>query len=363
MIKKLIAFGTVSICAVLAAPNCGWAQEYISGMKWDEPKEVTPGKTSADPPSDAIILFDGKDLSAWENGDKWPVKDGIATVGKGDITTKQKFGDLQLHIEWSAPNPPHGHSQARGNSGVFLQDRYELQVLDSYHDKTYFDGQASAIYKQHPPLVNATRPPGEWNTYDVVWTAPKFKDDGSLESPAYITVLHNGVLTQNHFALEGITPFTEVPHYDKHGKLPIHLQDHGNPVRYRNIWVREIKPIEGTRERAPFFHDRATGKDTPISQLTTKIGGQLTLDGNAVEGGKIFMLGEHAVKQIQGRVTNGKYLVDHIKPGKYSVAIQPVAGSQDDTHLPGKYRTADTSGITVQIKDGANSVDIALSAK
>ena len=132
---------------------------------------------------------------------------------------------------------------------------------------------------------------------------------------------------------------------------------------YRNIWVREIKPIEGTRERPPFFHDHATGKDTPVSEIKSKIGGQLTLDGKAMAGGKIFMLGENAEKQIQGRVTNGKYLVDHIKPGKYSVAIQPVAGSQDDIHLPEKYRMADTSGVTVQIKDGTNTVDIALSAK
>ena len=157
-------------------------------MKWNEPEVVTPGKTDADPPSDAVILFDGKDLSAWENGDKWIVKDGIATVGKGDITTKQSFGDCQLHIEWSAPKPPHGHSQQRGNSGVFLQDHYELQVLDSYKDKTYFDGQASAIYKQRPPMVNAMRPPGEWNTYDIVWNGPQFNDDGSLE----VARVHHG---------------------------------------------------------------------------------------------------------------------------------------------------------------------------
>jgi hypothetical protein len=266
MINKLIAFGTVAVCAVLATPCGGRAQEYLSGMKWQEPPVVTPGKTCGDPPSDAIILFDGKDLSAWENGDKWIVKDGVAIVHGGDIKTKQSFGNCQLHIEWSAPNPPKGHGQGRGNSGVFLQDHYELQVLDSYNDKTYFDGQASAIYKQRPPMVNATRPPGEWNTYDVVWDAPQFNDDGSLKSPAYITVLHNGVLTQNHFAVEGATPFNEVPHYEKHGKLPIHLQDHGNPVRYRNIWVREVKPIEGKREREPHFHDHATGKDTPIKK-------------------------------------------------------------------------------------------------
>jgi biopolymer transport protein ExbD len=264
MINKLIAFRTVAVCVFLAAPHFGQAQEYLSGMKWNEPPVVTPGKTSADPPSDAVILFDGKDLSAWENGENWTVKDGVATIGKGEIKTKQSFGDCQLHIEWSAPNPPKGHSQGRGNSGVFMQDRYEVQVLDSYNDKTYFDGQASAIYKQRPPMVNAMRPPGEWNTYEIIWDAPKFKDDGSLEAPAYVTVIHNGVLTQNHFALEGITDFPQVPHYVKHGRAPIHLQDHGNPVRYRNIWVREIKPIEGTREREPYFHDHKTGKDTPI---------------------------------------------------------------------------------------------------
>lgn len=270
MINKLIALVAVTVSVVLAVPDCGWAQEYLSGMTWNEPTVVTPGKTSADPPSDAVILL-GKDLSAWENGDKWPVKDGVATVGKGDITTKQSFGDCQLHVEWSAPNPPKGHSQQRGNSGVFLQNHYELQVLDSYKDKTYFDGQASAIYKQTPPMVNAMRPPGEWNTYDVVWNAPKFKEDGSLESPAYITVLHNGVLTLNHFAVEGATPFNQAPAYEKHGKLPIHLQDHGNPVRYRNIWVREIKPIKGKREREPYFHDHATGKDTPVVKKTSSI--------------------------------------------------------------------------------------------
>jgi hypothetical protein len=130
-----------------------------------------------------------------------------------------------------------------------------MQVLDSYDNETYFDGQAGAIYKQTPPMVNAMRPPGEWNTYDIIWTAPKFKDDGSLESPAYITALHNGVLVLNHFALLGTTPFNRPPSYEKHGKLPIHLQDHGNPVRFRNIWVREIKPIVGERVREPYFRD------------------------------------------------------------------------------------------------------------
>jgi 3-keto-disaccharide hydrolase len=261
VLSLLIVTGMV----IGVAPRCP-GQEYVSGIKWAEPPVVTPGKKCGDPPSDAIILFDGKDLSKWVNGDKWIVKDGVAIVKDSDITSKDSFGDCQLHVEWSSPVPATGTSQGRGNSGVFLMDRYELQVLDSYKNETYFDGQASAIYKQMPPMVNVTRPPGEWNTYDIVWNGPKFKDDGGLESPAYITVLHNGVLTLNHFALRGNTPYTEYPHYEKHGKLPIHLQNHGNSVRYRNIWVRELKPVKGVREREPYFHDHETGKDTPVDK-------------------------------------------------------------------------------------------------
>jgi hypothetical protein len=251
--------------SVAIVTSCSIGDEYLSGIKWPEPPIVTPGKTDADPPSDAVVLFDGKDLSAWEGGEKWKVEDGVAVVRGGAIKSKQSFGDCQLHIEWSAPLPAEGEGQGRGNSGVFLMDRYELQVLDSYKNDTYFDGQASAIYKQTPPIVNAMRPPGEWNTYDIIWTAPKFKADGSVESPAYITVLHNGVLTLNHFELKGHTPFNEAPSYEPHGKAPIHLQDHGNPVRYRNIWVRELKPIIGKREREPYFRDGA-GKERPAEK-------------------------------------------------------------------------------------------------
>jgi hypothetical protein len=256
------------MAALVCLTSCGLAQdpEYLTGIEWAEPPIVTPGKDCGDPPSDAVVLFDGKDLSAWKNGENWKVEDGVAIVQGGDITSKQSFGDCQLHVEWSAPVPPTGSSQGRGNSGVYLMDRYELQVLDSYDNETYFDGQASAIYKQTPPMVNAMRPPGEWNTYDIIWTAPKFKDDGSLESPAYITVLHNGVLTLNHFALLGNTPFNSPPKYEQHGKLPIHLQDHGNPVRYRNIWVRETRPIVGERVREPYFRDQVTGRETPVNE-------------------------------------------------------------------------------------------------
>jgi Domain of Unknown Function (DUF1080) len=255
------------LVALLCVASCSFAQnrEYLSGIEWPEPPSVTPGEKCGEPPSDAIVLFDGKDLSAWEGGEKWKVEDGVAIVRGGDIRTKQSFGDCQLHVEWSAPVPAEGSGQGRGNSGVFLMDRYELQVLDSYDNDTYHDGQASAIYKQTPPLVNVTRPPGEWNTYDIVWTAPKFKEDGSLESPAYITVLHNGVLTLNHFELLGNTPYNRPPSYDKHGKLPIHLQDHGNPVRYRNIWIRELKPLVGERVREPYLRD-GSGREHPLPE-------------------------------------------------------------------------------------------------
>jgi hypothetical protein len=235
--------------ATIATTSC--SQEYLTGIDWPEPPTVTPGDRRGRPPSDAVILFDGKDLSAWNNAERWTVEDGDMVVGRGMIETKQQFGDCQLHIEWSAPTPARGSGQGRGNSGVFFGP-YELQVLDSYENETYFDGQAGAIYKQTPPMVNAMRPPGEWNAYDVIWTAPRFNDDGTLASPAYITAFHNGVLILNHFQLLGDTPFNRPPRYEKHTvEQPIRLQDHGNPVRFRNIWVREWKPIEGKRVREP----------------------------------------------------------------------------------------------------------------
>ncbi|MFT2008179.1 DUF1080 domain-containing protein [Pontibacter sp. 13R65] len=212
---------------------------------WEpEPRVVTPGQGMA-APSDALVLFDGKSLDQWKaksggGAAAWQVKDGTFIVGKGDISTKREFGDFQLHIEWSAPNKVEGNSQGRGNSGIFLQDRYELQVLDSYNNRTYSNGQAGSIYKQHRPLVNAMRPPTEWNVYDIIYTAPRFKEDGSLFSPARVTVLHNGVLIQNNTEVKGPTEYIGLPEYKAHGKAPISLQDHGNPVAYRNIWIREL---------------------------------------------------------------------------------------------------------------------------
>jgi len=203
-----------------------------------------PGK----PPSDAIVLFDGQDLSQWVSMDgspaKWIVRDGALECAKGSgyIRTLRNFGDCQLHLEWATPTPPQGEGQGRGNSGVFFGlNRYEVQVLDSYDNKTYADGSAGAIYGQYPPLVNASLPPGQWQTYDIVYTAPRFDAAGKLLSPAYLTVLHNGVLIQYHAALTGPTDWLERPPYSAHpDKQPIALQDHGNPVRYRNIWVREL---------------------------------------------------------------------------------------------------------------------------
>lgn len=209
-----------------------------------EPRVVTPGiGTSA--PSDAIVLFDGKDFSQWEStkgGEvKWGIENGAMTVKKstGNIQTKQSFGDCQLHIEWRSPEKAEGEGQGRGNSGIFFQRQYELQVLDSYNNKTYFDGQAGSIYTQSPPLVNACRKPGEWQTYDVVFMAPRFNADGNVEIPARITVFQNGILVQNNFVIKGTT-YSRTKGYTPHYKAPLELQDHSNPVSYRNIWIREL---------------------------------------------------------------------------------------------------------------------------
>ena len=256
----LLTLGFLSTAFTVVAAS---AEEYLNGIEWEKPAIVTPGASDAEPPSDAIVLFDGTDLSKWRNAESWKVEDGHAITGKGKIVSKDEFGDCQVHIEWSAPTPPKGQGQGRGNSGVFLMGRYEIQVLDSYENETYYDGQAGAIYKQTPPAVNAMRKPGEWNTYDIFWTAPRFADDGSLQSPAYITALHNGVLILNHFQLKGDTPFNRPPQYTAHGpKGPISLQDHGNPVRFRNIWVREFKPAVGEQVRKPYL--KAGDKETPI---------------------------------------------------------------------------------------------------
>ena len=223
------------------------------------PPIVTPGPTDSAPPSDAIVLFDGKNLDQWvstkdKSPAQWTVADGILTVskapGSGNIETKRNFKNYQLHIEWRIPENITGTDQARGNSGVFLASTgtgdagYELQILDSYNNKTYVNGQAGSIYKQAIPLANPARKPGEWQSYNVIWTAPTFNEDGSVKTPAFATVFFNGVLVQNHFELKGETLYVGQPFYKKYDTAPIKLQAHGDksePISFRNIWVRELK--------------------------------------------------------------------------------------------------------------------------
>lgn len=218
-----------------------------------QPVIVTPGVATANAtlsaPSDAIVLFDGKDLSAWESPKggpaRWTVHDGVFTVDKktGDIQTKQRFENFQLHIEWQIPENITGTSQARGNSGVYLQGLYEIQILDSYNSETYVNGQTGSVYKQTPPLANVMRKPGEWNVYDIIYSAPIFKEDGTYRIPPYVTVIQNGVLLQNHTAILGTTEYIGFPKATKHGAGPIILQSHGDPsppISFRNIWIREL---------------------------------------------------------------------------------------------------------------------------
>ena len=221
------------------------------------PKVVTAGADCYAPPSDAIVLFDGNNLDGWvqakdKSSAKWMVADGVLTVNKaaGDIETRRTFLNYQLHLEWKVPANITGSGQARGNSGVFLASPppgnggYELQILDSYKNQTYVNGQAGSIYKQSIPLVNPTRKPGEWQVYDVVWTAPSFNADGSLKTPAFVTAFFNGILVQDHFAVKGETQYTGQPFYNSHGATPIRLQAHGDPsqpISFRNIWVRELE--------------------------------------------------------------------------------------------------------------------------
>ncbi len=242
---------SVIICAAIIANTNLFAQKDPATTEiWKpEVKVVTPGKTNTDAPSDAVILFNGTSASGWQhaNGDeaKWTVADNALTVkpGTGAIQTKQKFGDCQLHIEWRIDKNVKGENQDRGNSGVFLMGRYELQVLDNYNNinKTYVNGQAGSMYKQTPPLVNVCKAPGEWQTYDIVFTAPRFSDNGSVITPARITVIQNGVLVQNNTTLWGNTLYIGSPFYEKHAaKESIMLQDHSHLTSFRNIWIREL---------------------------------------------------------------------------------------------------------------------------
>lgn len=263
LLSTLCAAGLAGVVVMAAAPlaagqNAAAKPRPEDTEVWEPvPPVVTPGPAVATaPPSDAIVLFDGRNLDAWVNTrDKspagWTVADGVLTVDKraGNIETTRAFRNYQLHIEWRIPTHITGEGQARGNSGVFLASTgagdagYEIQVLDSYQNTTYVNGQAGSIYKQHIPLANAMRKPGEWQTYDIVWTAPTWNADGTLRSPAYVTAVHNGVLIQNHVELKGETVYIGAPAYTRYDRAPIKLQSHGDPsppISFRNIWVREL---------------------------------------------------------------------------------------------------------------------------
>jgi hypothetical protein len=242
-----------------APPNPDYARIYAEAKKVGlvvpafespaaEPKVVTPGAMVGAAPSDAVVLFDGRDLSQWASmrtagPAEWDVQDGYMQVkrGKGDIVSNFEFGSAQLHVEWATPEVVKGEGQGRGNSGIFLMERYEVQVLDSFENKTYFHGQAGSVYKQHPPLVNPTRKPGEWQAYDIIFTAPEFDAKGMTVKNGRVTVMLNGVLVQNDVEIHGNTWHDRSPYYIAHGpKAGLKLQDHGDPVRFRNIWVRPL---------------------------------------------------------------------------------------------------------------------------
>lgn len=260
-IAALFIFGAVATVSTARAqdsgapvPSVGYDDTpVLPGTQWrvhdgrrPQPKTVKTGALQAPvtPPDDAVVLFDGRDLSGWTGRDgkaAWTVAGGAMRVnGTGDIESRRHFGSCQLHIEWATPAVVKGRGQGRGNSGIFLMGKYEVQVLDSYDNPTYPDGQAGAVYGQTPPDVNASRPPGEWQSYDIIFHAPQF-ENGELKRPAVVTVLHNGVLVQDHTRVLGATTHRKLPHYSEHpGTGPLRLQDHGNPVRFRNIWVRPL---------------------------------------------------------------------------------------------------------------------------
>lgn len=308
--------GMASALPMVAQPDPNWlAHDRLR----PQPPVIEPGTASNQeqpgrPPSDAVVLFDGteKTLPNWVATDgsptKWVVKEGVleCVKGSGYVRTVQNFGDCQLHIEWTSPVPAEGEGQGRGNSGLFFGlDRYEIQVLDSYKNLTYADGSAGSVYIQYPPLVNACRAPGQWQAYDVIWTAPRFDAQGKLLSPARVTVLHNGVLIQNNVELTGPTGWLERAPYQAHPeKQPISLQDHGNPVRFRNIWVRELgKPGRKEFTFASALLDTYTGVYEINPGFNVEIGkenGQLT----AKFGGVKFVLFAESTTRFFAKTTD-----------------------------------------------------------
>ncbi len=314
------------------------AQPDPNFLDHDRTRPQPPVVTPASPgkaPSDAVVLFDGKDLSAWCSMDgtptKWIVKDGYmeCVKGSGYVRTMQNFGDCQLHVEWATPNPPHGEGQGRGNSGVFLGlDRYEIQVLDNYQATTYADGSAGSLYGQYPPLVNVSLPPGEWQTYDIIYTAPRFDDNDELKSPARMTVLHNGVLIQNNVELTGPTSWLERAPYRAHPeKQPISFQDHGNPVRFRNVWVRELgKPTK--KEITP-----------PTALLDTYVG---SYDRG---GGDIEITREE--RQLVGMLGDVRFVLFAESPTKFFAKTT-------DFQVEFQNEGGKVTGLTWSVGEGAN---------
>ncbi len=246
LIGSRVRMGAMILAGVVFFGGYALAQRYLNGIDWPEPPIVTPGEGTA-PPSDAVVLFDGKNFDAWDGAKDWKVDADGGFTSKGVIRTKEKFGDYQLHVEFASPKVVKGSGQGRGNNGIGLMGaRYEIQVLDSYDNKTYPEGQAASVYNQKPPMVNASRKPGEWQTYDIIFTTPRFETDGKLKKPGYVTVIHNGVVVQNHSEILGGTHFDRATEYTKHPeKEPLVLMHHGDPVRFRNIWIREIKEPVG----------------------------------------------------------------------------------------------------------------------
>lgn len=290
-----------------AETNSGY---LIHDMERAPAPVVTPGKDGT-PPADAIVLFDGKDLSAWrtKTGEPapWKVADGYmeTVAGSDDIFTKQEFGDCQLHIEWASPADPAGKiDQARGNSGIFFMEKYEIQVLDSYENRTYSDGYAGAIYAQYPPQVNATRPPGEWQAYDIVFHAPRFKPDGSVKRPARITAFLNGILVQDNVTLTGPTGWLQQKPYEAHpDKMSIKLQDHDSPVRFRNIWIRPLPVREHLKKIK--MKTRETKVQLTSAQLDRFVGAYETIDPDEEKKDVPFIVirreGDHLLAAIRDK--------------------------------------------------------------
>jgi hypothetical protein len=323
--------GLVALICLAGTP-IAWGQTparwKVHAMDRPRPPVVTPANAlPVAPPSDARVLFDGSDVSQWRSDDggpaKWIVKDGYmeSVRGSGYVFTRDSFGDIQLHVEWAAPTPASGSGQGRGNSGVFLMGLYEVQVLDSYNNVTYTDGQAGAVYGQYPPLANASRPPGEWQSYDIIFRRPRFLPDGSLVKPARITVLHNGILVQDTVEAWGPTKWLKHFPYESHpDKLPISLQDHGNPVRYRNIWLRELPESTSTGpvtdDTKPLITLMPNVLDLYVGKYQLQSRGALTISR---EGSRLFMqilevkgleLLPHSTKEFSLRWTDASLVFD-----------------------------------------------------